>query len=338
MAKLSPVRLAMPTLRGIEPIHRGKVRDTYDLGNGLLVVVATDAVSIFDFVLNAWVPRKGMVLTVMAHFFLTLLDSWGFKTHLVAAGSAIDGYIPDHLRHLRGDPYLQSHVLVVRRLKMYQVEFVFRNHFVASSSAFKAYDPESGGTICGHALPKGLQDGDRLPETLDTPTTKAEEGADEPRDYREVRAEYPRMSETFFDAFKGLSAYTRHHGRLITADWKGEGGIYEPDGAEYIGDEGFTPACTRLWDVDQWLASQAQPIHQSPPPYDKQIVRAEGIRLGIRGLDPKNPVHIAQVQKIRFSDGILEKTSDVYAEAATRPMKEAPEHYLEHKLGVEGYV
>src|SRR5690348_16716204 len=106
MASLSPARLSVPLLEGLELIHRGKVRDTYRLPvsrqleekiGKLLLIVVTDSVSIFDFVLNARIPYKGYVLSAMTHFWLTYLESTGVKTHFVAAGTDIDQYLPEHL-------------------------------------------------------------------------------------------------------------------------------------------------------------------------------------------------------------------------------------------------
>lgn len=334
MAKLSPIRAAMPVLSGLRLLHRGKVRDTYELPHGLLLVVATDAISIFDFVLNASVPQKGMILTVMSHFFLSFLEKNGFSTHLVAAGSAIDRFVPEHLQ---GDPQLQSRAVVVRRLNMYSVEFVTRSHYIAASTAFREYDPERGGSICGHRLPKDLQDGDELPEILDTPTTKAESGPDMPMDYRQVRRRYPKMAETCLEAFKMVSHYALERG-IIIADTKKEGGIDEDNGREYIADEVFTPDCSRFWDRDQWHECRLVIPHKAPSSYDKQFVRAEGIRLGINTLTPNNPEHIERVHGMQISDGILEKTTDIYREICVRLLGRTPEHYLEHELGVEGYV
>lgn len=334
MAKLSPVREAMPVLKGLKLLHRGKVRDIYELQYGLLLIVATDAISIFDFLLNAVVPDKGMILTIMSHYFFRYLESLGFRTHLVAAGSAIDTWIPEHLRD---DPHMQARAMIVRRLKMYPVEFVLRSHFVKASSAFRDYDPEHGGTICGHALPPGLQDGDKFPAILDTPTTKVAEGHDESVDYREARYRYPRLSQTSMEAYMTVSELLETRGTIL-ADSKMEGGLCEWNGIECIGDEMFTPDCSRFWDIQQWVEAQAQPIHTAPSPYDKQFVRAEGKRLGVHKLDPLNPDHVDTVHRMQIADGILQKTSALYHEIAQRVMQEEPLHYLEHQLGVEGYV
>ena len=171
MPTLSPAREQVPLLEGLTLFHRGKVRDTYDLGDDRLLVVATDGISIFDFVLNAIVPQKGMVLTAMNHFWLRRLESAGVETHLIAAGASIDQHLPEAYR---GNSELQARALVVRKLDMIPVEFIARGYL--TGSAFTEY--MKAGKVCGHELKQGLQDGDDLSEPIDTPTTKAMEGKD----------------------------------------------------------------------------------------------------------------------------------------------------------------
>ena len=169
MPTLSPQRQQVAVLPGLKLLGRGKVRDSYELGNGNLLIVATDGISIFDFVLNAIVPEKGAVLAAMSHYWLTRLEKdLGIKTHLIAAGAAIDAY----LRPAFGsNPALQSRAMVVRKLSMADVEFVVRGYL--TGSGLKSY--KETGMVCGIMLPPGLQDGDELPELIATPTTKAQE-------------------------------------------------------------------------------------------------------------------------------------------------------------------
>ncbi len=184
MAKHSLVRAGWPILSGLELVSRGKVRDTYRLPDNHLLVVATDAISIFDFVLNALVPEKGIILNAMNHFWLKYLENFGFETHFVAVGADIDKYLPATLRN---DVNLQSRAMVVQELKMAKFEFIFR---VCLTGSVVAKYNETG-LVYGHKLPKGLQDGDQLPCILDTPTTKAENGHDEPVSPKDVRDAFP---------------------------------------------------------------------------------------------------------------------------------------------------
>ncbi|HEV3244977.1 MAG TPA: phosphoribosylaminoimidazolesuccinocarboxamide synthase, partial [Candidatus Paceibacterota bacterium] len=266
MPNLSPARAGVPILSELPLLHRGKVRDTYDLGDGYLLVVATDAISIFDFVLNALIPQKGAVLTLMSYFWFMLLREHDITTHFVAAGRQIDDFLP---RHLRGNPDLQCRAMVVRRLEMAPVEFIARGYFLTSSSSLRAYPGNR--MICGHELPEGLEDGDRLPRIIDTPTTKAEVGHDLPLDASEIRAKYPRHTQIFLEAFSLISDHALSR-NIILADTKMELGRL-PHGAVVLGDEVGTPDSSRFWDLHGWhLGTQVSP-HKSPPPFDKQLVR-----------------------------------------------------------------
>jgi phosphoribosylaminoimidazole-succinocarboxamide synthase len=329
MAIFSPTRLNMPILVGLKLIHRGKVRDTYQLPNGFLLILATDAISIFDFTLDAEVRDKGWVLNVMSYFFLTFLEANGFKTHLIAAGRDIDRHLP---KHLRNDPWLQCRAMVVRALRMYPIELVHRTHFLKTSKSFENYDFERGGDICGHLLPAGLQDGDALPYLMDTPTTKSESG-DMPVHYEIVRKEYPAAAEMTKDSFVLVSQLLRRRGILIP-DTKKEAGE-DDEGNVYIGDEVFSPDCSRFWMLDEWEANQLLPVHVAPTSADKQIVRAEGRKLGIHKLDPNNPEHHAIVHKLRFPGGTFERTREVYFDIAEKAMGNTVRYISEHKLGIK---
>ncbi len=304
MTTLSLVRKSVPMLQGIRLLNRGKVRDTYDLGNGLLLSVATDAVSIFDFVLNALVPDKGMVLTAMTHFWMTLLEKHGVcKTHLVAAGFAIDEYLPGALR---GNADLQSRALVVKALKMVPVEFVARGYL--TGSVLKEY--QTTGKIFGLDMPTGLQDGDELPFVLDTPTTKATEGHDLPMDRDQVRAKYPEETETLLRVYGFVRDFARDRG-IIFADTKLEFGR-DVDGNLVLGDEVATPDSSRFWGVSVWEAGRSAEKRKAPPPYDKQLVRNEGIKAGINKLDPSNPKDVEMAQKMVIPENLIATTTDVY--------------------------
>jgi phosphoribosylaminoimidazole-succinocarboxamide synthase len=111
-AILSPARQNVPVLEGLGLFSRGKVRDTYDLGGDKLLFDTTDGISIFDFVLNALVPQKGMILNAMTHFWLKLLEQYGISTHLVAAGQEANSYLPESLR---GNTDLLARSMVVQK-------------------------------------------------------------------------------------------------------------------------------------------------------------------------------------------------------------------------------
>lgn len=303
MPALSSLRQSVPVLSGLPLLHRGKVRDTYDLGNNLLLVVATDAISIFDFVLNALVPEKGKILTAMSHFWLTQFEKSGIKTHLVAAGAAIDDYLP---RELRGNPDLQSRAMIVLKLKMAPCEFIARG--VLIGSGFKDY--LATGEVCGHKLPLGLQDGDALPRSIDTPTTKADCGHDEALDAEETRTKYPQETALLFEIYKYVREVSSACG-ILFADTKLEFGRDEA-GVLYLADEVATPDSSRFWELSTWAVGREAEKRKAPPPYDKQLVRQWGIEQGINKLDPLSPDDVAKAQSLSVPPDLIGATTKTY--------------------------
>lgn len=327
MTKFSPARSAVPLLEGLKCVHRGKVRDTYDLGRGLLLVVATDAISIFDFVLNARVPQKGAVLAMMSVFWFRYLESRGCRTHLVAAGADIDQYVPEHLRD---NADLQCRAIVAKRLTMYPIEFIDRGYFVKSSSSFAGYPTNR--EICGIELPQGLQDGDKLPTVLFTPTTKALEGHDMPLSASEIARQYSEATNMFLDAYAMVSSFMADRG-IIRADGKGELGEDE-FGNIFIGDEFGTPDCCRFWDAHAWQESQKATKRKAPVPFDKQLVRAYGIEHGVNKRDPLNPDDVALAHGIALPNSLLRATTQTYRYIFWRLVGKTVEQYAHDELGV----
>lgn len=325
MATLSPMRAAVPILDGLPLLHRGKVRDTYDLGLGNLLVVATDAVSIFDFVLNALVPEKGYILTAMTHFWLTFLERKGIRTHMVAAGAGIDPYLP---AHLRGNMDLQRRGMVVRKLTMVPVEFIGRN--CLTGSVLSQY--QKTGAVYGVRLEAGLQDGDPLENMLFTPTDKAEEGHDMPVDADTVRKDYHAETMVFLQAFAEVSAYAKGCG-IIMADGKGEIGR-DKNGVVRVGDEFGTPDSSRFWDAAAWGASREMETRKAPPPFDKQKVRAWGITLGINKLDPTHVADLATVHGMSVPEDLIAQTGDTYRYIFWRLTGKTLESYTRDELEV----
>ena len=328
MPLLSPLRASAPTLQGLQLVHRGKVRDTYDLGNGLLLVFCTDGISIFDFVLNCLVPGKGMILTAMTHFWLMYLESFGIRTHFVAAGVDIDMHLP---RHLRNDPILQSHAMVVRKLKMDNCEFIGR--VALTGSILKEYLSTS--TANGQQLPEDLQDGDLLPYHLDTPTTKADVGHDEPLDAADIRAKYPHQTNLLLQTLQIMHNHAKGRG-IFLADTKEEMGLDE-FGNLLLGDEVGTPDSSRFWDYAQWQRSRMDAVRRAPPPFDKQLVRQYGIQQGIndtKKYDPKDPADVARVHKLEIPRELVEATTQTYRYIFWRLVGMTVEEYLVKHLGV----
>lgn len=323
MANLSPARAGESLVEGLELFSRGKVRDTYSLPNNNLLVRATNGISIFDFVLNALIPGKGMILNAMNHFWLTYLAQFGFKTHLVTAGSDIDNYLPDFQR---SNSFLQSTAIVVRKLSMVPVEFIARA--VLTGSAVSCYQKNL--EVCGHKLPPGLQDGDALPYILDTPTTKAEVGHDENLLAESVRRQYPGQTYTLLQVFQIISQHAERCG-IKLADTKIEFG---EDGT--IGDEVGTPDSSRFWEYSTWLdGRKVKDGRKAPPPYDKQLVRAWGIEQGINKLDPVNPDHVAKVHALKVPQDLIKRTTQVYRYIFWRLTGLTIDNYLRKKMGLD---
>ena len=326
MATLSPKRNAVPLLSGIPLPYRGKVRDTYEIDHGNMLIVSTDGVSIFDVVLNALVPEKGMILTAMSHFWLKFLAKRGIRTHLVAAGADIDTFLPPHLR---GNTDLQSRAMVVKRLMMHPVEFIARGYL--TGSAFAEY--KKTGTVCGHKLFSEFQDGDKLLHILDTPTTKAQEGHDEALDAAVIRKKYPRETEMLFRIFSMVSSFVERRGILL-ADFKLEFGVLRNE-YPIVGDEVATPDSSRFWDRANWLEGKKMVgEHKAPLLLDKQFVRAWGIEQGINDLNPLNPDHVARAHGLVVPHNLIRATTHIYRYIFWRLFGVTIEEYMNRELGV----
>jgi len=244
---------------------RGKVRDTYDVGN-LLLIVATDRISAFDVVLPCGIPNKGLVLNQLSAFWFNQTREL-VPNHLVEAVDdvrCLDAYLPAESRFAYPS-YLAGRSMVVKKVKRILVECVVRGYL--SGSAWDEY--QQYGTISGLPLPKGLKQSQELPQPLFTPTTKAETGHDQPLSMDEMgRLVGEALAEELRQ--KSLAIYSYAQGYaiargIIIADTKLEFGL---DGDKLILiDELLTPDSSRIWDAERYQVGQSQPS------YDKQPVR-----------------------------------------------------------------
>ncbi len=239
------------------PCRRGKVRDVYDLGDRL-VIVATDRISAFDWVLPTGIPDKGRVLTSMTLFWLSFLKT---ANHLLSTDL-----------HRMGPPFaekaseLQGRTMLVRKAQVVPIECVVRGYL--AGSGWKEYRRD--GTVCGLRLPAGLQESQQLPEPIFTPATKEDSGHDINISFermieltgRETANELRRKS---LDIYLRAADYTHARG-IIIADTKYEWGRV-PGGELILIDEVLTPDSSRFWPANQYRPGQ------SPPSYDKQFVR-----------------------------------------------------------------
>jgi phosphoribosylaminoimidazole-succinocarboxamide synthase len=236
----------------------GKVRELYGFGDKLLLV-ASDRISAFDVVLPTPIPDKGRVLTGLSKF-------WFERTGDLVPNHMLSIDVADFPAEAQGMPDLAGRAMLAARLEMLPIECVVRGYLVGSG--WKDYTRT--GSVCGHALPAGLREADRLPQPLFTPSTKATEGHDANIDRA---AGVALVGEERFDAIERLSIelyrtaadYALERG-IIIADTKFEFGI-GADGRIVVGDEVLTPDSSRFWPVDEYAPGG------SPPSYDKQYVR-----------------------------------------------------------------
>ncbi len=323
-----PKDVIQEPLAGLELLRRGKVRDTYRLSDeSKLLVVASDRISIFDHVLNAQVAEKGAVLTATNVFWRTEVMRELFAHDLVAAGSAIDAFLPEALR---GDPELQARATVVQKLRMLPVEAVVRG--CLTGSGLTAY--KKTGEVCGHKLPEGLQDGDRLSEPLFTPTTKAEVGHDEHVSAESVRREHGTGLELLaLELFSTARTYAADRG-IVLADTKFECGL-DVHGRLTVGDEVLTPDSSRFWDGRQWAAVQTKAVRKSPTAYDKQYVRGWGKTVGIDAKKPERDYDVGWVHGQPVPDGVLRQTTRLYRYIFWRLTGVKLETYQHDVMGID---
>ena len=278
-------------LSGIQPIARGKVRDIYDAGD-FLVIVATDRLSAFDYVLPTPIPDKGRVLTQLTIFWLDLLRDV-VPNHFVS--SDVTDY-PAGFRPYRDQ--LEGRSMLVRRARMIEVECVARGY--VAGSGWKDYRRD--GSICGIPLPAGLLESDRLPEPVFTPATKAQSGHhDENISFETASAHLGeslanRLRTLTLEVYARAAKYAETRG-IIIADTKFEFGFI---GDQLIlADEVLTPDSSRFWPRSSYQPGGPQAS------YDKQYVRdyLESIHWNKQPPAPALP------------PDVVERTSDKYREA-----------------------
>lgn len=274
-------------------IHRGKVRDTYDVGNGLLLMVATDRISAFDVVLPTAIPEKGVVLSHISAFWFGRTASI-MPNHFVCMATdkaSLDGIslpnMPEEVAR-RG--------MVVKRAQRLDVECIARGYITGSAWA----EYTVSGTVNGLKMPAGMLEGDRFPEPLFTPTTKAEEGHDLPMSLKELSDTVgedmaKRLGEKTVEIYTSADAYARTKG-IIIADTKLEFGLL--DGELILIDELLTPDSSRFWDAEGYAPGKSQPN------YDKQFVRDALTAMGWNREPPapELPQDVVEVTRERYSE------------------------------------
>ena len=292
----------MTALDDLPLLASGKVREIYDLGDELLIV-ASDRISTYDVVHPTPIPDKGSVLTGLSTF-------WFERTRDIVPNhvvSVTDG-VPEEARG-RG--------MVVRKLKMLPVECVVRGYI--TGSGWKDY--QATGQVSGHTLPRGLQESERLPEPLFTPSTKAEVGHDEAIDFEGAakligdRALAERVRDVSLALYEFGAEHARAHG-IILADTKFELGL-DADGNLTIGDEICTPDSSRFWPADEYEPGRGQ------PGFDKQFVRDWASATGWDRNPPAPPI----------PDDVVTRTREKYVEAYERITGESFQGWLSRTRG-----
>ena len=242
----------MPVLADYRHLASGKVRELYEVDDELLLFVATDRGSAFDYVLPTAIPDKGRVLTALSVFWFSMLGD--VENHLV---SIDDPRIPAEVR---------GRALLVRRLEMVPVECVARGYLTGTGLA----DYRSTGSVCGIPLPPGLDESSKLETPLFTPSTKAELGShDENVSYATIVAAVgqsvaAQLRDLTLHVYRAGSDYAGQRG-IVLADTKLEFGLL--DGRLVLGDEVLTPDSSRFWPADTYRPGSVQPS------FDKQYLR-----------------------------------------------------------------
>jgi phosphoribosylaminoimidazole-succinocarboxamide synthase len=270
----------------------GKVRELYTLDDDRLLLVASDRISTFDVVLPTEIPDKGRVLTGLSGF-------WFARTRRI---------VPNHLLAIRADGRSSE----CRRLEMLPIECVVRGYL--SGSGWKDY--RATGSVCGHELPGGLRESERLPEPIFTPATKAQSGHDE-NITRAQAAELvdglDEVERVCLELYAFGAAHAEERG-IVLADTKFELGLDE-DGRLTLADEALTPDSSRFWPADEYEPGRPQPS------YDKQFVRdyCEALGWGKTPPGPELPEEVVAGTRSRYVEAFERLTGIAFDDYLADP-------------------
>jgi phosphoribosylaminoimidazole-succinocarboxamide synthase len=275
-------------------VGSGKVRELYALDQDRLLLVASDRISTFDVVLPTEIPDKGRVLCGLSAF-------WFART---------GGICPNHLLAVRED----GRSMECKRLEMLPIECVVRGYL--AGSGWKDYGRT--GLVCGHRLPEGLRESDRLPEPIFTPATKAAEGHDENIDLEAAaelvgRERLAEVAETALALYRFAAAHALERG-IVVADTKFEFGV-DADGTLVLADEAFTPDSSRFWPADEYAPGGPQPS------FDKQFVRdyCESLGWNKTAPGPELPDDVVTGTRARYVEAFERLTGLPFADYLADP-------------------
>ncbi len=273
----------------MKKISSGKVREIYEVDNDKLLIVVSDRISAFDYILPSMVPEKGKILNQISKF-------WFDYSKDIIPNHVISTDIKDFPEEFQTEEF-EGRSMLVKKLKMIPVECIVRGYI--TGSGWKSYKQD--GSVCGIKLPEGLQESEKLPEPIFTPTTKAQEGHDENISFDQVceligkdLAEQVRAKT--IEIYKKCSEYALTKG-VIIADTKFEFGVDE-NGNLVIGDEMLTPDSSRFWPASDYEVGRSQKS------FDKQYIR-DWIKS--TGYDPEAGIPIP--------DDVIRVTTEKYKEA-----------------------
>ena len=274
---------AAPVIEGWNHLRTGKVRDLYTNDSGEILLVASDRISAFDWVLPTTIPNKGAILTQLSLFWFELLAD----------------IVPNHIISDEVPESVADRAVIVQPLEMFAIECVARGYLTGSGLTEYSQNQQ----VCGNALPAGLLDGSELPATIFTPATKAEIGDHDINiDFATASKivgpdQAERLRDLTIKLYDTAAEFSKSRGILL-ADTKFEFGI-NMAGEITLGDEALTPDSSRFWELDGWAPGKSQPS------FDKQFVRDW---LTSSGWDKKSPPPA-------LPEEIVEKTAARYADA-----------------------
>ena len=277
---------AAPVIEGWNHLRTGKVRDLYTNEAGEILLVASDRISAFDWVLPTTIPNKGAILTQLSLFWFELLAD----------------IVPNHIISDEVPESVADRAVIVQPLEMFAIECVARGYLTGSGLTEYSQNQQ----VCGNALPAGLLDGSELPTTIFTPATKAEIGdhdinIDFATAAKIVGADQAaQLQDLTIKLYNTAAEFSKSRGILL-ADTKFEFGV-NMAGEITLGDEALTPDSSRFWELDGWAPGKSQPS------FDKQFVRDW---LTSSGWDKKSPPPA-------LPEEIVEKTAARYADAFER--------------------
>ncbi len=273
----------------MKKISSGKVREIYEVDDDKLLLVVSDRISAFDYILPSLVPNKGKILNQISKFWFDYIKD-------VIPNHVISTDMKDFPEEFQ-TPEFEGRSMLVKKLKMIPVECIVRGYI--TGSGWKSYQKD--GTVCGIALPEGLQESQKLPEPIFTPTTKAAEGHDENISFDEVchligKDLAEELRAKTIEVYQKCADYALTKG-VIIADTKFEFGVDE-NGKLVIGDEVLTPDSSRFWPASDYEVGRSQKS------FDKQYIR-DWIKS--TGYDPESGTPIP--------DDVIQTTSNKYIEA-----------------------